>query len=198
MKRYCPGCGRELTNHGNSPRCRKCYITPEYREKLKRITTGRHLSKETRQKLSGALRGLKRTPEQRSRISKSHMGIGHKHTLLDRLKMSIAQRGELGNGWKGGVYRINQGIRRAIQCTFEYRQWRSDIFHRDNFTCQKCGDFSSGNLRAHHLKTFQDIINLHGITTVEQARNCEELWDINNGVTLCVKCHKKAHNRRIE
>jgi hypothetical protein len=36
--------------------------------------------------------------------------------------------------WKGGISPLNIGIRTTI----EYRQWRSDVFTRDNFTCQKC------------------------------------------------------------
>ena len=28
----------------------------------------------------------------------------------------------------------------------------------------------------------------------EGVENCEELWDINNGITLCLKCHKKYHS----
>jgi len=27
---------------------------------------------------------------------------------------------------------------------------------------------------------------------LEQAVNCEELWNINNGITLCKECHKKT------
>ena len=32
------------------------------------------------------------------------------------------------------------------------------------------------------------------IKTFEQALNCAELWDINNGRTLCKECHKKTDN----
>lgn len=29
--------------------------------------------------------------------------------------------------------------------------------------------------------------------TLEDAENCEELWNINNGRTLCKSCHIKRH-----
>lgn len=31
--------------------------------------------------------------------------------------------------------------------------------------------------------------------TLEEAYNCDVLWNINNGITLCVYCHKKVHRR---
>ena len=77
-----------------------------------------------------------------------------------------------------------------IRNCFKYRQWRSDVFTRDDFTCQKCGDNKSGNLNAHHIKLFSTILDEYKIKTLEQALDCEELWNINNGQTLCKKCHR--------
>jgi predicted restriction endonuclease len=59
-----------------------------------------------------------------------------------------------------------------------YRFWRENILRRDNYTCQSCG-IKKGNgkrIEAHHIKP---------------AIKCPELrFDINNGITLCVSCHK--------
>lgn len=85
---------------------------------------------------------------------------------------------------------------KIIRKCFNYRQWRSDIFTRDNFTCQKCCKIG-GNILAHHIDRFIDIINKNRIVTLEQAKICEELWNINNGVTLCEKCHKDIHKGRV-
>ena len=35
------------------------------------------------------------------------------------------------------------------------------------------------------------ILKENKIDTVEKAQKCSELWDLSNGRTLCVDCHKK-------
>ena len=69
---------------------------------------------------------------------------------------------------------------------------RNNVYERDNFTCQECKK-RGGYLNAHHIKQFSQILEDNNITTVEEAINCEELWNIDNGITLCKKCHKKKH-----
>ena len=92
--------------------------------------------------------------------------------------------GENNPNWKGG----RTSLRRRIRNSFKYRQWRSDIFTRDDFTCQKCSH-RGGELHSHHIKPFVLIFELNDIMTLEQALECSELWDINNGITYCKKCH---------
>ena len=91
--------------------------------------------------------------------------------------------------WKGGI----TALYNQIYNSFEYRLWRSDVFKRDWYKCQFCG--YSKELRPHHKKTTKQIIEEYKIINFEEALNCEELWDINNGVTLCEKCHQKFHKR---
>lgn len=78
-----------------------------------------------------------------------------------------------------------------IRVTYNYRQWRSDIFTRDNFTCVLCGK-NKTYLEADHIKRFIDIIREYNIKTLDEAIGCEELWNINNGRTLCQQCHRKT------
>ena len=61
----------------------------------------------------------------------------------------------------------------------EYYQWRNEVFKRDDYTCQKCGDKSGGNLNAHHIKNYSEHEELR--TSIE------------NGITLCKDCHKEFH-----
>lgn len=60
-----------------------------------------------------------------------------------------------------------------------YSEWREEVYKRDNYTCQCCGDNRSGKLNAHHLD---------GYNWCEEKRT-----DVDNGITLCEKCHKKFH-----
>lgn len=97
------------------------------------------------------------------------------------------KRGELSPSYVDGSCKL----KRLIRGIFEYRQWRSDVFTRDKFTCQNCFT-KGGRLNAHHIKPFYKIINDNNIKSLKEAMVCEELWNINNGVTLCVGCHIKT------
>ena len=81
-----------------------------------------------------------------------------------------------------------------IRGCLEYRQWRTDIFERDNYTCQECGACSGNGkkviLNADHIKTFSTIFRENKISSFEEAISCSEFWELNNGRTLCVGCHK--------
>lgn len=98
-----------------------------------------------------------------------------------------AVKGDRAPNWKGGITSLNIGIRSL----FEYRQWRSDIFTRDNYICNFCG-IRGGKLHVDHIKPFSLILQENKIKNIRDALICEELWDTNNGRTLCFKCHKKT------
>lgn len=99
------------------------------------------------------------------------------------------KRGSLSPAYKGK----NNHFKKLIRNIFESRQWRSDVFTRDNYTCQNCFK-RGGKLNAHHLKAFSKIIEDNNIISLKDAMNCSELWNINNGVTLCIECHKLTDN----
>ena len=151
---------------------------------------GKSLSEETKNKISISKKGKSinsqkfLTKEHKGNLSKAHIGI----PLSKNHRMNImkALRGENCYNWKGGI----NPFRKSLRNCFEYRQWRSDIFTRDDFTCQECGQ-RGGKLNAHHIKSFSSILQKYEITTFEEALECDELWNINNGITLCKECHKK-------
>jgi len=60
-----------------------------------------------------------------------------------------------------------------------YKQWREFILKKDNYTCQLCGNRKF--IEAHHIMSF---------ALYEATR-----YNIENGITLCKKCHKKFHRK---
>ena len=125
------------------------------------------------------------------------MGIltegGHKNYIKKGYNLNSAfQKGKKHPNWKGGITSLTRLVRRS----FQYRQWRSDIFTRDDFTCQICGE-RGGKIVADHIKAFNLIWEENNIKTFEESLNCEELWNINNGRTLCKNCHGKTENYGI-
>lgn len=82
--------------------------------------------------------------------------------------------------------------------------WRLEIFARDSFACQVCGDSRGGNLTAHHILKFSVILSrlLVGVPldepqerldAIEMLKAAPEMNDLENGSTLCEPCHKIVH-----
>lgn len=79
--------------------------------------------------------------------------------------------GENNPAWKGGITPINKALRQS----FEYEEWRKSVFERDLYTCQDCGQIG-GYLHADHIKRFAEYPDLR--------------FEVSNGQTLCINCHK--------
>jgi len=97
---------------------------------------------------------------------------------------------EKGPNWKGGISAIAECIRGG----HKNRKWIIDVFKKNNYICQKCNQ-RGGLLIVHHVKSFSTILHRYNIKTLEEADNCFELWDINNGITFCNNCHEEFHRR---
>ena len=59
--------------------------------------------------------------------------------------------------------------------------WAKKVYNRDKHTCQRCGKMDAP-LHAHHIHSFSFFPYL--------------AWDIDNGITLCEKCHHKVHAKK--
>lgn len=134
--------------------------------------------------------GKKMSEETKRKMSLSK--IGHKHSFETKLKTSISKRGEKCYAWKDGITPLTKKIR----FSYMYQIWRSNIFQRDNWTCQTCRQ-RGGNLVVHHIKLFSTILKEYKIKTLEDAFGCLALWDINNAITLCENCHNLTKKGRI-
>lgn len=134
--------------------------TPEWREKLRKASTGRPSFWKGKKRpgmgelLSRLTKGQRRSPQsefKKGRFAKEN------HPL-----------------WKGGVTDENRLARGSV----EFKEWRKEVFERDTYTCQECGDTKS-YLHPHHIKEFAIYKELR--------------YEVNNGLTLCKNCHLRLH-----
>lgn len=96
-----------------------------------------------------------------------------KMRLLHLGKPAPWKRGALNYFWRGG--KTPQIL--AERMSLKYKNWRREVFERDDWTCQKCG-VRGGKLNADHIKSFTHFPEIR--------------YDLGNGRTLCVPCHIKT------
>lgn len=129
-----------------------------------------------------------RANQVRKRPGKPSGALGKTWTVEGRENPSM--RGPLNPRWKGGITSLD----RAIRTSALYKQWRKSVFERDDYTCQKCGARSRAGahvrIHAHHIYQFARLLQDHNVECVEDARICDALWCIDNGLTLCRRCHR--------
>lgn len=117
----------------------------------------------------------------KERIEKIRAGnLGKEVSKESRLRISLSKRGNKSHFWKGGVSKPHEIIRKST----EYKLWREAVFKRDNYMCIWGGKAHGYNLHADHIKPFCLYPELR--------------FAIDNGRTLCIKCHKttETYGRR--
>lgn len=88
------------------------------------------------------------------------------------------------------LYEGKQPLKRLFRRREVERGWRQEVFSRDDYTCQDCGE-KGGDLEAHHITHVADIIS--EIDSREEISGHELFNKVSNGVTLCVSCHGDRH-----
>lgn len=125
-----------------------------------------------------------------SNIAKARTGEKHPRygAILEnhtRKKISTSLKGRfrkhLNPNWKnGGTTRY----RKIVMGQFEYADWRKAVYERDKYTCQKCGKPSNGDIQAHHIYP----VKTHP----------ERILNVDNGITLCISCHRSIHGNETQ
>jgi 5-methylcytosine-specific restriction endonuclease McrA len=85
----------------------------------------------------------------------------------------VTMQGENHYNWKGGI----TPLRKKLYFGKEYKKWRKNVFERDNYTCQECGTIG-GKLNADHINPWAFFPKLR--------------FELSNGRTLCINCHRKT------
>lgn len=66
-----------------------------------------------------------------------------------------------------------------------YKEWRKNVYKRDGYRCKMPGCFSpSRDIAAHHI--------------YPKKKFPEKVFDLNNGITLCRKCHESTFGKEEE
>lgn len=131
------------------------------------------------------LKGTKKSEASKAKASASNAAYWRENKAA---ALARAKAGPDHYGWKGGITQLNQSIRQMT----EYRRWTLAVRQRDG-RCLRCG--SVENMESHHRDELAVLIDRHGIKNRSDARQCAALWDIENGVTLCRRCHYAEHGR---
>jgi 5-methylcytosine-specific restriction endonuclease McrA len=85
------------------------------------------------------------------------------------------RKGELHNAWIKDRNIVMEKHR--YRGTTEWKTWRMEVFSRDKYTCQECGD-SGVFIEPHHI--------------IPLRVSFEKIFDVSNGITLCRTCHQKT------
>lgn len=116
-------------------------------------------------------KGFKHTEEFGNKISKTRkLKIKAGEIKIWNEGLEGFKSGKDHYNWKGG----KGTLRHQEMGRLKYIEWRSFVFQRDNYTCQKC-TAKGVYLMAHHKKSWANYPELR--------------YDISNGITLCKKCH---------
>lgn len=109
-----------------------------------------------------------------------------------RERASEVHSGANSHLWKGGLTSLADQIRKSLP----YKQWCCEILRQQQYTCQYSGKVGC-SLHVHHIKPFAMILIENKITTLEEALECEGLWDKANGVVLAEEYHSPASSNPL-
>lgn len=178
--------GNNTIKRGKVLQCTTCgwdkYVLPSRIAMFKFCSPKcKRLSQETRKKISlnNTKNGLPKCVDCDKKLTNYRYNTRCRKCFL---KISF---GNNAPNWRGGLTKLCGSIRKLKQ----YKIWRKNVFVRDKYTCQNCGQ-TGGRIEANHLTPFSILLRTNSIETISGAINCQDLWDINNGETLCKTCHK--------
>jgi len=168
-------------------KCEVCDVEFPYRKTLLVRNCGvvhcvrsRFCSKKCSTYWRSVLNNPSKNPETARKISQAKKNSQPTHLWTDDAiqKRRITISGDGHWNWQGGKTDENKKRRKS----YETRQWRKAVFDRDNYTCVLCKRRSCAEdhvyLQADHIKPWSTHPDLR--------------WDIDNGRTLCVECHRET------
>lgn len=168
----CPKCNNEFKTRVKQICCsRSCAklgakLSESHKQKISKGNKGKKLGKvgkkwteETRMKMIPILTGRKWKEESKLKIK----GKNHYRYIKDRSKLAKKQN----------------------RNDSAYKEWRKQVWLRDNFKCKIANPDCKGKIEAHHILGWSEHPELR--------------YEINNGITLCHAHHprKRAEEKRL-
>lgn len=83
-------------------------------------------------------------------------------------------------------------VEQIVRGRKQYYAWRTKVKKRDELKCTKCG--TTYGLEVHHLNNTMYSICKQYDYDINKILESKELNDVDNGITLCHKCHMNEHN----
>lgn len=193
--------GLHLNSGAFKKGCKSFVRTKEYRDKMSKLMKGRKCPWNVGRNKMTDQRGSK-NPNYKHGKTKNNRCVdcGTRIWFSFTRCKSCANRGENNPRYIDGRTQFERSLRN----TYDYKQWKERVLQRDKGICQECG--SGDEIEVHHKVSFgilcSDFIveynrlNLKEDRKVDLAKWYYPLWDIDNGITLCVSCHKEVDVKR--
>jgi hypothetical protein len=128
---------------------------PELMDRLHDMIRGTKISEDHKKKISESLKG-------RSTLSWTPKGENHYRWISDRSKLSKQEE----------------------RNDSSYKEWRKNVWLRDDFKCRISDENCKGRIEAHHILSYKDHPELR--------------YQINNGITLCHAHHPRKRSEEVK
>lgn len=158
------------------------HLSPEHKEKLRKLSLGRKMPKEWVERMK-----IERLGKGNPMYGKKNPSPRWGQIPWNKGKDFPQVKGNKNKNWNGGITPLYMQIRHHRKL----KEWAALVKKRDNYTCQFCKSIG-GRLHSDHIKPFAIIIRENNIKSLEDALLTKELFDLNNGRTLCLGCHKQT------
>ena len=195
----------------NSESLKKAKGTAEARQKQSEAMADYFKIPGSRERQSELQKKAREDPEVRKKMGEL-IKKAHENDPMIRKRMSESRRKyfgdpiqyerflikKYGQGFWYGNPRINfdMDLRKEIRKSLKYKEWAKAVLARDGYKdwFSGCGKSKQNPLVIHHMISFDYIMYKYDITSLQEAWDCKELWDTNNGVTMLRETHVAYHS----
>jgi len=176
FKRTCPRCGCNVwhtTKRAAAAATRKGSPCLSCRPGHKRSWTAEQLEANRQRMLGNKINvGRKHKPETIEKMKAARAKQVFSEESIEKMRLSGCKRW----GTDPDAPKVNRQLRRSER----YKNWAKAVKEEAKYICNDCGD-SKTKKHSHHIKPV--------------CKHPENIFDLDNGVCLCIPCHKQRHRK---